>query len=123
MFALIRSALTQSRSPVFLRRRRRKPVVSPHPRFAIYPGPASRQSTICFTCGAPAGASAGIFARQACHTAPARVFGTDSLLRVSVGWHDAGDYGCYAVPACKAVADLLPVFRAAPEAFGGEGYP
>ena len=33
---------------------------------------------------------------------------------------DAGDYGRYVVPACKAVADLLLAFRAAPEAFGDD---
>ena len=65
-------------------------------------------------------ARAGVFSHPACHTAPARVFGTDTFLHVSGGWHDAGDYGRYVVPACKAVADLLLAFRAAPEAFGDD---
>jgi endoglucanase len=65
-------------------------------------------------------ARAGEYAHPACHTAPARVFGTDTFLHVSGGWHDAGDYGRYVVPACKAVADLLLAFRAAPEAFGDD---
>ena len=65
-------------------------------------------------------ARAGVFSHPACHTAPARVFRTDSFLQVSGGWHDAGDYGRYVVPACKAVADLLLAFRAAPEAFGDD---
>lgn len=65
-------------------------------------------------------ARAGVFSHPACHTAPARVFGSDTFLHVSGGWHDAGDYGRYVVPACKAVADLLLAFRAAPEAFGDD---
>ena len=65
-------------------------------------------------------ARAGVFSHPACHTAPARVFGSDTVLHVSGGWHDAGDYGRYVVPACKAVADLLLAFRAAPEAFGDD---
>ncbi len=65
-------------------------------------------------------AHAGVFSHPACHTAPARVFGSDTFLHVSGGWHDAGDYGRYVVPACKAVADLLLAFRAAPEAFGDD---
>ena len=65
-------------------------------------------------------AFAGDFSHPACHTAPARVFSTDVFLHVSGGWHDAGDYGRYVVPACKAVADLLLAFRAAPEAFGDD---
>ena len=62
----------------------------------------------------------GAFSHPACHTTPARVFHTDTFLQVSGGWHDAGDYGRYVVPACKAVADLLLAFRAAPEAFGDD---
>ncbi len=65
-------------------------------------------------------ACAGMFSHPACHTAPARVFGSDTFLHVSGGWHDAGDYGRYVVPACKAVADLLLAYRAAPEAFGDD---
>jgi endoglucanase len=71
-------------------------------------------------CGVSLSAHAGSFAHQACHTTPARVFDTDTFLRVSGGWHDAGDYGRYVVPACKTVADLLLAFRAAPEAFGDD---
>ncbi len=72
-------------------------------------------------CGAALDAArAGEFSHPACHTAPARVFGSDTFLHVSGGWHDAGDYGRYVVPACKAVADLLLAFRAVPEAFGDD---
>lgn len=70
-------------------------------------------------CGvALSGAFAGEFSHPACHLAPARVYETDTFIHVPGGWHDAGDYGRYVVPACKAVADLLLAFRAAPEAFG-----
>ena len=62
----------------------------------------------------------GVFSHPACHTAPARVFQSDTFLHVSGGWHDAGDYGRYVVPACKAVADMLLAFRATPEAFGDD---
>lgn len=65
-------------------------------------------------------AYAGEFSHPACHTAPARVFLSDTFLHVSGGWHDAGDYGRYVVPACKTVADMLLAFRAAPEAFGDD---
>jgi endoglucanase len=65
-------------------------------------------------------AHAGEFSHPACHTAPARVFLSDTFLHVSGGWHDAGDYGRYVVPACKAVADMLLAFRATPEAFGDD---
>jgi endoglucanase len=72
-------------------------------------------------CGVSLSAShAGEFSHPACHTAPARVFLSDTFLHVSGGWHDAGDYGRYVVPACKAVADLLLAFRATPEAFGDD---
>ncbi len=72
-------------------------------------------------CGvAISGAHAGEFAHPACHTSSARIFKTDTFINVSGGWHDAGDYGRYVVPACKAVADLLLAFRAAPEAFGDD---
>lgn len=72
-------------------------------------------------CGVSLGhAFAGEYSHPACHTAPARVFHTDTILHVSGGWHDAGDYGRYVVPACKAVADMLLAFRATPEAFGDD---
>lgn len=63
---------------------------------------------------------AGAYSHPACHIASARVFHSDTILHVSGGWHDAGDYGRYVVPACKAVADMLLAFRATPEAFGDE---
>jgi Glycosyl hydrolase family 9./N-terminal ig-like domain of cellulase. len=50
---------------------------------------------------------AGPWAHGACHTSDAKVFGTERALACPGGWHDAGDYGKYTVPAAKAVADLL----------------
>jgi endoglucanase len=60
---------------------------------------------------------AGAFSHHACHTAPARIYGTAHYADVSGGWHDAGDYGRYVVPAAKAVGDLLLAYMAEPAAF------
>ncbi len=54
----------------------------------------------------------GTFGHPACHTELATVYGTDKQKEVSGGWHDAGDYGRYVVPAAKAVADLLLAYDA-----------
>lgn len=61
---------------------------------------------------------AGAFAHDACHTGLATVYGTGEKKEVSGGWHDAGDYGRYVVPAAKTVADLLLAYEAAPTLFG-----
>ncbi len=50
---------------------------------------------------------AGKFAHPGCHTEPAGIYGTDEMIDVSGGWHDAGDYGRYVVTGAKAAADLL----------------
>ncbi|MBR1822839.1 MAG: glycoside hydrolase family 9 protein [Ruminococcus sp.] len=57
------------------------------------------------------------FGHAACHTDMATVYGTNNKIDVSGGWHDAGDYGRYVVPAAKAVADLLYAYQAAPELY------
>ncbi|MDR2717299.1 MAG: glycoside hydrolase family 9 protein [Treponema sp.] len=49
----------------------------------------------------------GVWSHPACHITPATIYGTDKKKDVSGGWHDAGDYGRYIVPAAKTVADLL----------------
>jgi len=49
----------------------------------------------------------GLWSHPACHAAIATVYDTGEKKDVSGGWHDAGDYGRYIVPAAKAVADLL----------------
>ena len=58
-------------------------------------------------CGDDLKPETGCFAHPACHTGLARVYGTEEFMEVSGGWHDAGDYGRYIVPAAKTVADLM----------------
>ncbi|MBQ8297798.1 MAG: glycoside hydrolase family 9 protein [Ruminococcus sp.] len=57
------------------------------------------------------------FGHKACHTGLAQIYGTTDTIDVSGGWHDAGDYGRYIVPAAKAVADLLYAYDANPELY------
>ncbi|MCL2048396.1 MAG: glycoside hydrolase family 9 protein [Defluviitaleaceae bacterium] len=57
----------------------------------------------------------GVWSHPPCHDSLATVYGTDRRLDVSGGWHDAGDYGRYIVPAAKAVADLLLAHELAPD--------
>lgn len=54
------------------------------------------------------------FGHPACHTDMATILGTEETIDVSGGWHDAGDYGRYVVPAAKAVADILLAYGANP---------
>ncbi|MCL1878662.1 MAG: glycoside hydrolase family 9 protein [Defluviitaleaceae bacterium] len=54
---------------------------------------------------------AGLWSHPACHTSLATVYGTDKKKDVSGGWHDAGDYGRYIVPAAMTVADLLLAYE------------
>ena len=60
------------------------------------------------------------FAHPACHTSMATVYGTNQQIDVSGGWHDAGDYGRYVVPAAKAVADLLYAYQTTPDIYGDD---
>ncbi|MDE6677852.1 MAG: glycoside hydrolase family 9 protein, partial [Ruminococcus sp.] len=57
------------------------------------------------------------FSHEACHNTLATVYGTDKKIDVSGGWHDAGDYGRYIVPAAKAVADLLYAYGENPSLY------
>lgn len=57
------------------------------------------------------------FGHVACHDSLATVYGTDEKIDVTGGWHDAGDYGRYIVPAAKTVADLLFAYQANPDMF------
>lgn len=59
-----------------------------------------------------------VFGHEACHTSQAKVYGTNQTIDVSGGWHDAGDYGRYIVPAAKTVADLLYAYDANPDLYG-----
>lgn len=68
-------------------------------------------------CGGEVDDRCGVHAHPACHTGLATVWGTDEQVEVSGGWHDAGDYGRYIVPAAKAVADLLLAWQWNPAAF------
>ncbi len=54
----------------------------------------------------------------ACHTGEATVYGTDKKIDVTGGWHDAGDYGRYVVPAAQTVADLMLAYSANKSVFG-----
>ncbi len=61
---------------------------------------------------------AGPWTHKACHTAEGIVYGhSERRLDSSGGWHDAGDYGKYAGPGAKAVADLLLAYELYPSAF------
>lgn len=65
-------------------------------------------------------AYAGDFAHGICHTQMATLYGTDNEIEISGGWHDAGDYGRYTVPAAKAAADLLLTYETYPDKFGDD---
>ncbi len=60
---------------------------------------------------------AGDFAHGPCHTEDAQIYGGNGYREVTGGWHDAGDYGRYTVPAAKAVADLLLAYEVFPDSF------
>ena len=68
-------------------------------------------------------AHAGIYAHPVCHSDTAVVYGTDQLIDVSGGWHDAGDYGRYVVSGAKAAADLLLSYEMAPDLLDDAGIP
>ncbi len=72
-------------------------------------------------CGCEVDKRAGVFAHPACHTGLARVYGTQERMDVHGGWHDAGDFGRYIVPAAKAAADLLLAWQWNPVAFAAPG--
>ena len=62
----------------------------------------------------------GKWAHPQCHTQKAVLYGTETEIDVSGGWHDAGDYGRYVVATSVAAADLLLAYKAYPEAFGDD---
>lgn len=61
---------------------------------------------------------AGAWQHGVCHDQDGYLY-DDQGQRVDVtgGWHDAGDYGKYVVPAAKAVADLMLAYQFFPDAF------
>ncbi len=68
-------------------------------------------------CGTPVEDS--VFGHPACHVGKARIFGTNDYTEADGGWHDAGDYGRYVVPAAKAVTDLMLAYAAAGSTYTG----
>ncbi len=57
------------------------------------------------------------FGHVSCHDTIATIYHTDEKIDVTGGWHDAGDYGRYIVPAAKAIADLLYAYQVNPEMY------
>ena len=62
---------------------------------------------------------AGDFAHASCHDTPARIYGTQETIDVTGGWHDAGDYGRYIVPAAKTIVDVLLAYDRYPKVLDG----
>jgi endoglucanase len=60
---------------------------------------------------------AGIWNHDACHLDEGLVHGTEERRPSAGGWHDAGDYGKYVVPAAKAIADLLLAYEQFPSSW------
>ncbi len=58
---------------------------------------------------------AGVYAHPACHSEKARIYGTDEFIDVTGGWHDAGDFGRYIVPAAVTIADLFLAIEQSPK--------
>jgi endoglucanase len=63
---------------------------------------------------------AGEFAHPVCHDTKALIYGTNSYIDVSGGWHDAGDYGRYVVAGATTVADLLLAYEDFPELWAAD---
>jgi endoglucanase len=61
---------------------------------------------------------AGEYIHASCHTGKAMLYGNEVVeMDVSGGWHDAGDYGRYVVPAAVTAADLMLAYEFYPESF------
>ncbi len=63
---------------------------------------------------------AGDYAHAVCHNTEAVIYGTDTKIDVSGGWHDAGDYGRYVSSGAKTVADMLLSYEKNPEAYSDD---
>lgn len=61
--------------------------------------------------------TAGALAHEECHNSLALVYGTEEMIDVSGGWHDAGDYGRYVVTGVKTVTDLMLAWQLNPDLF------
>ncbi|OPX42589.1 endoglucanase D precursor [Ruminiclostridium hungatei] len=61
---------------------------------------------------------AGEYIHGSCHTGKAILYGNEEVqLDVGGGWHDAGDYGRYVVPAAVTAADLMLAYEFYPQSF------
>lgn len=60
---------------------------------------------------------AGAFTHARCHSELAEILAEGSLINVTGGWHDAGDYGRYVTSASCACAHLLYAYKFFPEVF------
>ncbi len=61
---------------------------------------------------------AGAYSHGICHDAMAKLYGDETReLDVDGGWHDAGDYGRYVVPAAVTAADLMLAYEFYPDSF------
>ena len=64
---------------------------------------------------------AGVYTHDICHTSKAKLIDDESIvLDVTGGWHDAGDYGRYIVPAAVTLGHLLYSYQLFPEAYADE---
>ncbi len=53
----------------------------------------------------------GDFAHEACHLQETTIYGTDTVIDVTGGWHDAGDYGRYVVPGAQTIMNLFMTYE------------
>lgn len=61
---------------------------------------------------------ADVWKHAACHTQEGYIYGAeDKKLDGKGGWHDAGDYGKYSVPAAVTLADLMMAYELFPDSF------
>jgi endoglucanase len=58
-----------------------------------------------------------LFGHDPCHVGKAYIIGTYDYSEADGGWHDAGDYGRYVVPAAKTIVDLLEARDAAGDSY------
>jgi len=64
---------------------------------------------------------AGVYKHGECHKSIARLIDDENaLLDVSGGWHDAGDYGRYIVPAAVTLGHMLYAYELFPQVFDDE---
>jgi endoglucanase len=64
-----------------------------------------------------------VYGHPVCHTGKARIIGTNDYAEADGGWHDAGDYGRYVVPAAKAVTDLLLAYSVSKDTYSAFSIP